>query len=228
MTQATPPDELDEDDALAAEVALRLLSGPEAKRAERRMRDDPDFAGRVAAWEHRLADMAEAEITPVTPPRRTARALNRRLFPRPARSRHVWGWVGGAVTAAMLVLGVLAIQGWLLAPTAAPFAARLASQDGQLVLEARGPNARGLFEIRVRQGRADAGRSLQLWLIPEGGAPVSLGLLGQAGASGFGVPAALRGALDGAALAVSDEPAGGSRTGRPTGPVLAVAPLMPL
>jgi anti-sigma-K factor RskA len=60
-----------------------------------------------------------------------------------------------------------------------------------------------------------------LWLIAEGGAPVSLGLLEPQGPSRITVPDDLRPVLAGATLAVSDEPPGGSPTGQPTGAVLA-------
>jgi anti-sigma-K factor RskA len=62
-----------------------------------------------------------------------------------------------------------------------------------------------------------AGRSLELWAVPTSGAPRSLGVL--PGGSGT---VALRGkVLAGAdTLAVTIEPAGGSPTGKPTGPIV--------
>jgi len=60
------------------------------------------------------------------------------------------------------------------------------------------------------------------------GQPVSLGLLPAQGAERRALTAAQRAALVGAKqLAVSLEPAGGSPTGLPTGPVLHVASLAP-
>jgi anti-sigma-K factor RskA len=71
-----------------------------------------------------------------------------------------------------------------------------------------------------------SGRSFELWALPDGGAPVSLGLLPAAGSVSRELSAAQRAALQSATkVAVSLEPAGGSRTGAPTGPVLYVAPL---
>ena len=74
----------------------------------------------------------------------------------------------------------------------------------------------------------DAGKALELWILPAEGNPVSLGLLPASGEQRRELSAAQRAALAGAKqLAVSLEPAGGSPTGLPTGPVLHVAPLSP-
>jgi anti-sigma-K factor RskA len=69
----------------------------------------------------------------------------------------------------------------------------------------------------------EANRSLELWSLPPQGAPRSLGLIAADKAT-----VVQRGkVLDGtAAFAVSLEPAGGSPTGAPTGPVLYVGKLV--
>ena len=59
------------------------------------------------------------------------------------------------------------------------------------------------------------GRALELWALASGAAaPTSLGLLPTGGSAILRVPARA-----GTQLLVSDEPAGGSPTGQPTGPV---------
>jgi anti-sigma-K factor RskA len=62
-----------------------------------------------------------------------------------------------------------------------------------------------------------------LWLIAGNNAPVSLGVLPDAGAVTLMVAEALAVQLAGGTLAISDEPDGGSPTGAPTGAVLATA-----
>ena len=64
--------------------------------------------------------------------------------------------------------------------------------------------------------------SWELWLLPEGkAAPVSLGLVSLDPVQVVKLPAALAGKMAGAwGVAMSVEPAGGSPTGAPTGPVI--------
>ncbi|MGH8204486.1 MAG: anti-sigma factor domain-containing protein, partial [Steroidobacteraceae bacterium] len=69
-------------------------------------------------------------------------------------------------------------------------------------------------------------RARELWALPEGAAPVSLGLMPESGSIRLALDDRQRAALAAATnVAVSDEPAGGSPTGAPTGAVLYVAPL---
>src|SRR5687767_11202980 len=72
-----------------------------------------------------------------------------------------------------------------------------------------------------------AANSYELWMLPEGRAPVSLGLLPGTGNAALPLDAeALAVLAQTMTLAVSLEPAGGSPTGAPTGPVLFTAPLL--
>ena len=87
--------------------------------------------------------------------------------------------------------------------------------------------ARALRVSTVNPRPAPAGSSYELWMLPDGGNPVSLGLLPEMGAAQLGLNAAQLGVLTRTmTLAVSVEPAGGSPTGLPTGPVILTAPLI--
>ena len=78
----------------------------------------------------------------------------------------------------------------------------------------------------TRLPATEAGKSLELWILPPSGNPRSLGLLANRRLS---LPLDGTAAADLAqgALAVSLEPAGGSPTGLPTGPVLYSGPVLP-
>ncbi|TNE40885.1 MAG: anti-sigma factor, partial [Alphaproteobacteria bacterium] len=75
------------------------------------------------------------------------------------------------------------------------------------------------------KGAPARGRSFELWLIEGGNAPVSLGLVPDKARGNVKVPAALQHKFANAVLAISDEPEGGSPTGKATGPVLALGQL---
>ncbi|WP_323768927.1 anti-sigma factor domain-containing protein [Antarctobacter sp.] len=214
----------DGDDLMAAEYVLRLLS-PDIERAmDRRVLDDPVFAARVRDWEARLASMTD-ELGDITPSRQTKRALMEAIGGRPESPARRW-WLGTglglATVAALLVISPL--PSLLRGPE---FEAQIASADGTLRLNATVTGAE-LVLARL-EGGPRPGRALELWLIAEGApAPVSLGVLPEADSTRIALTPALTVQLTGAALAVSDEPPGGSPTGTPTGEVLAAAPLVAL
>lgn len=80
----------------------------------------------------------------------------------------------------------------------------------------------GRLDVVQIAGEKPADKDYELWLIEGKNAPVSLGLVGGAGDKSTAVPGGLGSALpEGATLAISLEPKGGSTTGAPTGPVVA-------
>jgi anti-sigma-K factor RskA len=67
-----------------------------------------------------------------------------------------------------------------------------------------------------------SGRDAELWLIPPGGKPLSLGVIARTKPTSVNLRPDLLAQLSARALlAVSVEPRGGSPTGQPTGPVVA-------
>ena len=84
-------------------------------------------------------------------------------------------------------------------------------------------------DLSVRAGvlAPPTGRDYELWALPQGGAPVSLGVLPyQERTLRRTLTAIQQRALAGAIqVAVSIEPPGGSPTGQPTGAVVFLAPL---
>ena len=104
-------DRPDLQDRLAAQYALGALTGPARRRLEALMRDRPDLRNRVAAWQERLAPLAET-AHPTVPPAHVLTALHRRLFhDHPAERRPfswdriaVWRWLAGAAVATAAAL----------------------------------------------------------------------------------------------------------------------------
>jgi anti-sigma-K factor RskA len=218
MTDAT---DRDDDEALAGEYALGLMESDARRAFEARLAREPALREQVRAWQERLASLAD-EVAPVAPPPRAKAAIDARLF-APARTRR-WSWtrfMGGAFTAAALVLALLV---WTGPPTTGPaLTAEIAAEDRSLVYAVRFEPALARLDLTRTDGAPAAGRVHELWLIVEGApAPVSLGVLPDDGRVTLGLPEALSAAVAGSTLAVSDEPPGGSPTGQPTGAVLAL------
>jgi anti-sigma-K factor RskA len=119
-------------------------------------------------------------------------------------------WLSGMAVAAALALVSVAT----LLPPQPVLVATLATEDARLSYEVRSFGDT-LRVTRVSGAAAAAGQVHELWVIAPGAAPVSLGLL-EADPLSVRYPAWVAGWV----LAVSVEPAGGSPTGAPTGPVI--------
>ena len=208
MTDA-PMTPYENDDALAAEYVLGVLDLAERASAEARIKADPAFAGMIVAWEQRLAglndEFADAPAPNLLP------QIEARLFPVVAKPRLGWlGWLSGAAVAAALTFAVIVVQ----RPVAPELVATLQAEGQPLVIAASFGD--GTLNITRAGGpEAAAGRVYELWLIAGDNAPVSLGLI-----AGQTTTRTLDTLPEGAVLAISLEPAGGSTTGAPTGPVL--------
>jgi anti-sigma-K factor RskA len=209
MTDALPS-RRDEDVALAAEYVLGVLALPDRQSVEARMKSDPAFAAMVLDWEARLSplnDDYQAAPAPNLLPR-----IEARLFPTPSRrgSPGILRWLAGLTVAASLVVVMVAT----LTPPRQVLVATLATSDARLSYEVRS-FGETLQVTRVAGVPAVAGQVHELWVIAPGAAPVSLGLLGAEPLTvSYPAPPA------GWTIAVSVEPAGGSPTGAPTGPVI--------
>ncbi len=220
---------------LAAEYVLGTLRGRARARFDRWLADDDAMRRRliqvaVRRWEDRLVHLAD-EVPSITPSpevwqqilRRTGATAGATEGPRRARAP----WTRWALVASVMLV---AIAAWL-------WIGRETQDDWRAVAELRDPaRAEALWRIEIDRDRgrlgvvADRPYALtasqvhELWALPGAGrAPVSLGLLPQSGRLERELTAAQRDAIAVAPqLAVSLEPAGGSPTGAPTGPVLVV------
>ncbi len=219
-----PPDLPGDDDVLAAELAMGLLAGDDKRAAEARAGADPAFRAAVAAWQERLVPLAEA-LPGAEPPTGALAAIERRLgWEDPARPRRSglarilagFEFILGAAAAAILVAWLAVI----VAPVGPQpvLVATIAAESGELRFEARHDPVTGtLSVVRVAGEPAPEGRAHEVWVIAPDAAPVSLGLVDE-GPLAVAYPAPPAGWV----MAVSLEPTGGSPTGAPTGPVLAL------
>ncbi len=237
MTDAMLPDDLD-DEALAMDFALGALGGDALRAAELRLRRDPAFAAAVAGWQADLGPLVAA-VAPVVPPAATWAAIERELFRAPVAPRAVptasralswWRGLALATSAVAAVALVLLIDRPTPAPTApsALLAASLASPDAgkATLITATYDASRGAVILTPAAKDASRGRTPQLWVIVGSAKPQSLGLIDVRSPQAHVIPVALRSQLtQGATLAISLEPAGGSPTGQPTGPVVAAGTL---
>ena len=129
-----------------------------------------------------------------------------------------------AALAAMLAIGLILPPG-VIGPRPGPtgpagtWYAVLQPGEEQPAFVAEVDLAAGTISLRpLRAPAPPEGRDYEMWVLGGGRAqPVSLGLLGQGGRLPLD---ALEGPVGDSTLAVSVEPAGGSPTGQPTGPVV--------
>jgi anti-sigma-K factor RskA len=224
------------DKLVAAEYVLGVLGAAERRQAQQRLAHDQAFANEVAFWEERLGAFAEA-VAPVAPPSRVwtriARAARVRdpSAPRESLWQSLAFWRSFAIgSAALAAASIGALTFIEISPVArAPMLAALGASTGQPAFVAA-VNADGTSLLVMPAALLSADqRAMELWLIPAGDKPYSLGLIEPGRPVRLDVPRDLAARISAdAALAVSMEPPGGSPTGQPTGPVIASGKLVSL
>lgn len=213
-------------DALCGEYLLGALRGPARRRFDRALRDEPLVASRLRHWEGLAPRYSTAvEIPPSNSVwQRLESTLELTRYRAPWYRREPF-WI--AVSAAMAVVLVIAFTLQVMQQRdvidEVEIALLTGKGDAPQVSAHRSRDGRTLVLRSTRPLMAGAAKSYELWVIPaEGGDPLSVAVLASLDAR-FAIPAAHGGRLKpGATLAVSVEPAGGSPTGKPTGPVILV------
>jgi len=226
----TAPTDLELLDRLAAEYVLGTLRGPARRRLERWRTASPVLEERCRFWEESLLPLLLPALRPVQPPPRVWQGIRGRLE-LAARARPGRAFFYSLAASLLVLLGVGALLYWRAqAPAPAEFAT-IEAPSGTLMWRVEIYSEAGApARLSVRAGAltaAPAGHDYELWALPKGGAPVSLGLLPyRHEAARRDLTASQKQALANASqLAVSVEPTGGSPTGQPTGAVVFVAQL---
>lgn len=178
-------------DALAGELALGLLEGEDRAQALRLMLSNRDFAARVEQWRHDTSGLFDA-VGDVTPPPAAWAAIAARIAPSadaaappPVSTSLRWwqfGAVGsGAIAAGLAFLLLTTPAPAPVAPTGSTFAvAQLTGPIAGLRIATRYDPATATLRVRA-SGMPDTPTEPELWIVPAGGAPVSLGQIDRDG-----------------------------------------------
>lgn len=228
MDDHLTPDQ--ERDALAAELALGLVEGQARADVLRLSLSDPAFAALVAGWEAKLAPL-HGEWADAQPGATVWSGIERQLADAPADKvvaieTRLRRWRAGALLSGAVAAALAFVLFSQPLPSPAPAAPQLAvariesDAAGPLVL-ARYNQSNGLMQLRIH-GFEPGTLAPELWVIPEGGAPVSLGQIGHAGEAEMTMPPPHRLLMtEGATLAITMEPV--SKTPHPAPSSVAVA-----
>lgn len=213
---------------LAAEYVLGTLHGPARRRFDRLITDRADVRFTVWRWERHLNGLANG-LQPRKPPRHVWKNISRRIDLSPPaktalhrRWRGLWLTIPTAVAAAWLAIA-------LIPPPTAERVAIFADQNAEALWVISTDLDKGLIRTEAVNAPAlSSNSSYELWVLPAEGPPLSLGLLPlSVGSIKTPISAQLVTVLAGAGrLAISLEPAGGSPTGLPTGPIVYQASLV--
>ena len=212
-------------DARIAEYVLGTLAGDERAAFEAELARDETLRRAVAVWSERLQPLADS-VASVAPPL----ALRDRVLAgiggearedRPFSVVRWLAWTFGAsaLAAAVAVAAVLLFTPQ--PPELGGYAMLRVPSDDMSVVVFQIDKERSQVVMLAQTPNAGAGKDYELWVLPPGKNPVSLGVL-KADQRIERPIDAMRAALirPGTTLAVSLEPAGGSPSGSPTGPVL--------
>lgn len=241
MTDLRPDQERD---LLAAEYALRLLEGEELASAERLILADLGFRAQVEAWQTKLAPLAD-EIREENPSPEVWDRIERWVAGAPVggavvslnRKLKVWrAYAAGATAIAASLALLVAFETSRDAPgpatprqgqVAPMLVATVSSETAETSLAIAYDQAGRSLLVTPGRLQQAAGQDHELWIIPEGGTPISLGLVRGSTPARHMVPAEVAPHFRArAAVALSVEPQGGSPTGQPTGPVIAAGELI--
>jgi anti-sigma-K factor RskA len=215
------------DEVLAGEYVLGVLSFEDRQKVEKRMRSDRQFAAIVSRWEQNLSGFND-EYESLLPAASVQPTLERRIFGEYPLRGGLWNslllWRVVALACLVLTLGVVSVNSGIfrLSQRGKPLVADLSSQTNAITLMASYDGRKGTLRLTPVAAGQPEQKSLELWLIRGNDPARALGVLPQTGEGEIAVPEDVRANMaEGAILAVSVEPFGGSPTGKPTGEVIA-------
>jgi anti-sigma-K factor RskA len=230
-----------ERDALAAEYVLGTLDAAERAVIAARMRTEPELSVAIADWEARLAPLSQL-VEPVAPPPELAKKIEQKLaaatlgaitpgeLPQPAslvnldteRRLRRWRGIGIGMSALAATLALFIGVREVARPVATQnFVAVFQKDDASPSFVMSVDLATRTLSVKRVAADVPAGKTYQLWIASDklGVGPQSLGLVEQGSDVKQAISRIDPGIVQNALFGVSLEPAGGSPTGKPTGPV---------
>jgi anti-sigma-K factor RskA len=232
----TPAREND-DDLRYAEYVLGVLDVGARAAVVRDIESSPAAAAAVAVWERNLLPLAEEVVDVAPAPYVWARISDALKLGAPDRvaqrkalwnNLQLWHWIGIGASAVAIASMMFIVT--LPRPSPAPvwvstgyMVSNIQQDNGVTGWTATidVQNAR-MVVVPAVASAFEPGRAPELWLIPSGQKPISVGMIMPDKPTTLALDAALLSRLGlTAVLAVSVEPIGGSPTGQPTGPVIA-------
>ena len=227
------------DEVLSGEFVLGVLHAAQHRQLQARVETDPAFARRVEQWERRFAPLL-SDIEPVEPPAQVWAGICRRLgWTERESTASLWAslgfWRAATVLASLIAIAAITLtvaerSTSLVTPPVAKQAepqakpvTSLAHDDGTPGWLASVDAARGtVLMVPVPAAPDPQGRVPELWLIPAGQAPRSLGAVSINKSHTVTVPQDARAALvPGSVLAITLEPAAGIPHPAPSGAIIA-------
>lgn len=220
-------------DRLAAEYVLGTMPVRSRRRFEIYLRLNPQLRRAVSEWEMRLAPLAQ-NVPGIEPPARVWKAIKSRVQAerqvRPGFWENLAFWRMSSLASAVLALALVVFV-LIPRPEETSITGRMVvvmedvATKRPAMTASWEPYRRGGRMVRIHViGHAEMApqTAWELWMLPGGDQqPVSLGLITTHETQFVRIPDTLAAKLDAAyGLAMSLEPAGGSPTGLPTGPVL--------
>ncbi|MGO4325690.1 anti-sigma factor [Cupriavidus sp. 2TAF22] len=226
-------------DRLAAQYALGVLRGGARRRFEQLARQEPAIRAAIGQWQARLAGIAEVQAGS-EPVDKLWCGIEQRLGWQPAPAaaaapgqaaagwwQRLWGaagfWRGATLAAGALAVAAIALNVRMAreldtAPLVNAVAVLNDDRAEAAVLVTWDARSQALTLRRLDHLALTDAQALQLWALPAGGKPQSLGVLGHQRQLRLTVAQQL-GKVP--ALAISVEPRGGSPDPNgPTGPVV--------
>lgn len=219
---------------LCGEYVLGTLRGGARRRFSQLLRRDASLAAEVALWEAQLTPLS-SHISPQAPSDSVWQSIEARLFAAnlatdsatkpvraPVETKTSWWnnlvlWRSasfGSAAAAFAMAAVLLV-GKPSPLSGPPMATAVLADAGDARIIVEQPKHGTVMVHMVKPWKASTGTSMELWIIPKDGAPISLGLINDVGDTKITSKQVDRIMAAGATVALSKEAKGGSTTGKP-------------